>query len=70
MFKQADRLSSRRNVVQVIASSKLLMKEQSQYVICICFWEERMKTRVPARYRDSKGLPSCGQTQKTIEKNV
>lgn len=56
MFKQADSLSSRRNVEQVIASSKLLMKEQSQNVICVWFGEGGMKRRVPARQRDSKGF--------------
>jgi len=60
LFKLADWLSSRRNVVQIIERSKLLMMEHSQTVVCIWLWEERTKTRLLAKQRGTKGFLSCG----------
>ena len=63
LFKQADCLSSRRNV-QIIASSELLMKEHSQNVICIWLWEEMNENKSTSKVRRYTRVPvmSCNMS--------
>lgn len=47
LFKQTDFLLSGRNACRLLQAPNLFMN--SQDIICIWLWEERMKTRVPGK---------------------